>query len=81
MPVMDDHHLNEQLRHAAETAASLATVPGAELAVRRGRHRDRRRAGAALVAVAALLGAVVLLPRPATRSPAAPADQPKKEGQ
>jgi hypothetical protein len=73
MPAMDDHHLNERLRHAAENAAALATGPGAELAVRRGRHRDRRRGGAALLVVAALLGAVVLLPRLPTHSPAAPA--------
>ena len=72
MPAMDDHHLNEQLRHAAETVASLATVPGSELAVRRGRHRDRRRAGAALLVVAGLLGAAVVIPRLPTQRPAAP---------
>ena len=73
MPAMDDHRLNERLRHAAENGHRLATAPGAELAVRRSRHRDRRRAGAALLVVAGLLGAVVLLPRLSTDSPAAPA--------
>src|SRR5215208_5104426 len=78
MPAMDVHRLNERLRHAAENATALATASGAELALRRGRHRDRRRAGAALLVVAGLLGAVVLLPRLSTDSPAAPAGAPAR---
>ena len=63
MLIIDDRQLNEWLRQAAEHAASLATNPGAELAVRRGRRRDRRRVGAAVLAMAALVGAVAVVPR------------------
>src|SRR5829696_241330 len=56
MPAMDDHRLNERLRHAAENATALATAPGAELACGAtgaapappsGRGRLARRSGAA----------------------------------
>jgi hypothetical protein len=63
MSTIDDRQLDERLRQAAEHAASLATAPGAELAVRRGRRRDRRRGAAAVLAVAVLVGAVVVVPR------------------
>ncbi len=84
MQAMDERHLQERLRHAAEQVAALATAPGADAAVRRGRRRNRHRTGAALLALAALtvgaLGgtrlATAVAERPAATAPVGPAAVP-----
>ena len=51
--------LEDRLRHLADDHARHARVPGASVAIRRGRRRRRRQAGAAAVTLAALLGALI----------------------
>ena len=71
--------LQERLRRFAEEGARQAHPPGAATAVRRGRLRRRRLAGAAALTLAALLGAglgVQDVLRPSSIQPVAPAPPP-----